>query len=76
MLIAVLERFQRGGIEERASLTRFVRNLPVAVTFSECVSTMRRSKLAIQRTATLKQPSLPAHEMITTLNNLVKTFKL
>ena len=75
MLIAVLERFQPGGIEERASLTRFVRNLPVAGTFSECVATMRRLRLAIQRASTLKLPALPAHEMVTTLNNLVKNLE-
>ena len=75
MLIAVLERFQPGGVEERASLTRFVRNLPIAGTFGECVATMRRLRLAIQRTSTLKLPSLPAHEMVTTLNNLVKNLE-
>ena len=75
MLIAVLERFQPGGIEERASLTRFVRNLPVAGNFSECVATMRRLRLAIQRASTLKLPALPAREMVTTLNNLVKNLE-
>ena len=75
MLIAMLETFQPGGKEERAPLIRFVRNLPVAGSFSECVLTMRRLRLAIRRTATLKLPSLPAHEVITTLNNRVKTLE-
>ena len=75
MLIAVLERFQPGGIEQRASLTRFARNLPVAGTFSECVATMRRLRLAIQRASILKLPALPGHEMVTTLNNLVKNLE-
>ena len=52
LLIAVLERFQPGGVEERASLTRFLRNLPTAGSFHEALATMRRLRLAIQRTAT------------------------
>ncbi|CAE7252907.1 GIP [Symbiodinium sp. CCMP2592] len=75
ILEAILERFQPGGVEEKASLTSFLRNLPHASSFTECLATLRRFKLANSRTSALGLPSHPPHEAIASLNSLVKALE-
>ena len=67
ILEAILERFQPGRVEEKASLTSFLRNLPQASSFTECSATLRRFKLANSRTSALGLPSRPPHEAIAPL---------
>ena len=75
ILEAILERYQPGGIEEKSSLTSFLRNLPQANTFTECLATLRRLKLATSRILVLGLPSHPPHEAISSLNHMVKTLE-
>ncbi|CAE7745184.1 unnamed protein product [Symbiodinium sp. CCMP2592] len=75
ILEAILERYQPGGIEEKSSLTSFLRNLPQAGTFTECLATLRRLKLATSRILVLGLPSHPPHEAISSLNNMVRTLE-
>ena len=72
LLEAVFEQYAPGGVAEKTSLTTFLRGLPTAKSFTEVLATLRRLRLAKARAELLKLPPIPAHEMLQSLNAVVR----
>ena len=72
LLEAEFEQYAPGGVAEKSSFTTFLRGLPTAKSFTEVLATLRRLRLAKARAEMLKLPPIPAHEMLQSLNTVVR----